>query len=344
MANSRAIVDRFAQAWPAETWQRERLLLAISGGADSVALLRLLLTSGVPTTKIVLAHLDHQLRTDSADDAQFVEQLAHAQGCQVILGQRSVQAHATAQGDGIEAAARQLRYDWLTEIAQAEAIRYVLTAHTQADQVETILHRLLRGTGLTGLVGMRPFRELTYGITLARPLLHFDRAELRDWLTAIKQPWREDPSNQSRDYTRNRIRLDLLPALRMDFNPNIDQSLLQLSQQAGDLLDELQPAIAAAVQHYTRRVAGADALAIQSVTVEQCSDVLLSEMLRSIWHAQGWPSGQMTAGHWHDLVAWCRLETICRPDAKATTSQRTDFPGQVRVKKTADGVELHRLG
>jgi tRNA(Ile)-lysidine synthase len=337
MANSRSIADNFAKAWPAESWRGERLLLAISGGADSVALLRLLLTSGVPATQIVLAHLDHQLRADSADDAQFVQQLAHQQGCHVIIGQRSAHALAASQGDGIEAAARQVRYDWLTEIAQANALRYVLTAHTQADQVETILHRLLRGTGLTGLVGMRPFRELTYGITLARPLLHFDRQELRDWLTAINQPWREDPSNQSREFTRNRIRLDLLPALRADFNPNIDQSLLQLSQQAAELLAELQPAIAVAVQRYTRRVAGADAIAVECVAVEQCSDLLLSEVLRSIWHAQGWPSGQMTAGHWHDLVAWCR------PETKTTTSQRTDFPGCIRVKKTADGVELHRL-
>ncbi|MBL8795339.1 MAG: tRNA lysidine(34) synthetase TilS, partial [Planctomycetia bacterium] len=232
------------------------IVVAVSGGPDSVALLRALLAVAAPESPLVIAHLNHRLRGDESDgDAEFVHQLhAALLPLRPDLGLRcdtiDVAAIARERGDNLESTARQTRYDWLTEVAVAAGCRFVATGHTADDQAETILHRLLRGTGLTGLRGIAARRPLANGIELLRPLLGVGRAEVLAYLDELQQPYRQDSSNQCLDLTRNRIRHELLPLLVRDYNPAIAQLLNQLAAQAeeaaGIVADAAQALLASA--------------------------------------------------------------------------------------------------
>ncbi|MBF0628720.1 MAG: tRNA lysidine(34) synthetase TilS [Magnetococcales bacterium] len=187
-----------------------RLMVAVSGGADSMALLHLLIKSGVSaTTELIVAHFDHGLRIDSDQDALFVSRQAAALGvtCHVTRWNRPLQP------GNLQEQARQARQAFLIRTAHHSQARHIAMAHHQDDQAETVLDRLLRGSGLRGLGAMRPAQPLTEEITLIRPLLDLRRQELRAWLQNHGLPWREDPSNQSPQYQRNRIRHAAIPAL-----------------------------------------------------------------------------------------------------------------------------------
>ena len=188
------------------------ILLAVSGGADSVALLRAIVrlkTAG--EGRVVAAHLNHQLRPDEADaDEAFVVDLCRRLGvaCEVGRvatrpGRRRGPRSGGPAGHGIGSSKRR---------PTACGARYVVTAHTADDQAETILHRILRGTGVGGLGGMSRTRPLGLA-TLLRPLLTFRRAELEAYLHDLGQPYCDDSSNRDVRFTRNRIRHELLPWL-----------------------------------------------------------------------------------------------------------------------------------
>ena len=187
-------------------------LVAVSGGGDSVGLLRILHrlaeTLGL---HLSVAHLDHGARgEDACADAAFVAALAGSLELPFVLG-----TWRPTRTGHFESDARRARYNWLTEAARARGSSVVALGHTRDDQAETILHRILRGTGPRGLAGMPPTRLLASKprITLARPLLDISRREVRDYLADLKQPFREDESNADLTRTRARIRHDLLPKL-----------------------------------------------------------------------------------------------------------------------------------
>lgn len=186
------------------------LLAAVSGGSDSVALLHLLLTSGhLPRERLVVAHFHHNLRPDADLDARFVEEVATHLGVRFMADRWT---HPPERGNRAEQA-RQARYAFLLHAARMTHATHVATGHQRDDQAETVLERLLRGSGVGGLAGMRPQRPLGEGVTLIRPLLPFDREELRTWLRQQNLPWREDPSNDSTLRTRGQLRHRLLPLL-----------------------------------------------------------------------------------------------------------------------------------
>src|SRR6516165_2210826 len=232
LQKSISLLERVAAFMAAVGVAREPGVVAVSGGPDSVALLRLLLVlhkSGSIGT-LTVAHLNHQLRDAASDvDEDFVRCLATNLGLP-FRGQRiNVAELARARGENLEGTARQVRYDWLTEIARREGARWVATGHTADDQAETVLHRLVRGTGLQGLSGIPPSRELAPGIELIRPLLNTTRAEVLSYLKDIRQSFCTDASNTDLSFTRNRIRQELLPALARDFNPEIVSVLCRLT-------------------------------------------------------------------------------------------------------------------
>jgi tRNA(Ile)-lysidine synthase len=205
-----------------------RVGVAVSGGADSVCLLKILLEL-VPRWDLHLRvlHLDHRLRgADSRADAEFVQRLAAASGLPFDL--RSV--NVAALGGNLEQAAREARRGFYLGLMRDRVVDRVATGHTADDQAETVLFRFLRGAGITGLAGMRALTP--EGI--ARPLLELRRAEIRSWLSAQGIEWREDSSNAERRFARNRIRMDLLPALERDWNPSLAGTLVQLSRIARD--------------------------------------------------------------------------------------------------------------
>ena len=227
---------RLAAAWPPPAWHDVTVLLAISGGADSVALLRAavaLKTAG--EGRLAAAHLNHQLRPGEADaDEAMVVALCRRLGVACEVGRVQLDLTGPAGGDGLEAAARQARYQFLEATAARLGARYVVTAHTADDQAETILHRIVRGTGIGGLAGMARTRPLG-PTTLIRPLLGFRRAELLAYLDDLGQSYRDDSSNQDIQFTRNRIRHELLPQLAEQFNAGVVDALLRLGSLAGEV-------------------------------------------------------------------------------------------------------------
>ncbi len=208
-----------------------RVAVACSGGADSVALLRVLLDlREVLGVVLSVAHFHHQIRGAEADaDQQFVQDLAARHKLEFHLGSGNVPAHAGKHKISIETAARDLRHQWFAELVKDGKTELIATAHTLDDQAETVLMRILRGTGVRGLAGIAPAQKAKH---LIRPLLTTSRQEVEFYLKTIGQPWREDSSNQDDAHTRNRIRHTLLPLLEQDFNPAIRQTLADLAELA----------------------------------------------------------------------------------------------------------------
>src|SRR5690348_12026561 len=212
--------------------QGMRVAVAVSGGADSVALLRALIEAA-PEIGLVLsvAHLHHGIRGADADaDADFVAVLAAEHG--LAFHRKDVDAPAVARTkrESLEEAARNLRYQWFDELLSSGLADAVATAHTLDDQAETVLHKLLRGAWTEGLSGIHPVLNRPKGVVL-RPLLGIRRAEIEAWLSQIGQSWREDLTNADTVYTRNRLRHELLPALAA-YNPRIYAHLADLATLA----------------------------------------------------------------------------------------------------------------
>lgn len=214
----------------------DRLCVAVSGGADSVALLRVLLElQSELGIVLAAAHFNHQLRgEDSEADEAFVANLAHGLGLTFFSGRADVRRYAGVCKQSIEAAGRELRYQWLTRVATEQRFDSVATAHTLDDQAETVLQKFLRGAGTRGLAGIYP--ELVAigqrNARIVRPLLCVTRNEVEHYLAALGQDWREDESNLDRHFARNRLRHDLLPLLEREYNPSVRQVLSQMAEVA----------------------------------------------------------------------------------------------------------------
>ncbi len=210
-----------------------RVAVAVSGGADSVALLRVLLElCGEVGIVPVVAHFNHQLRGEESDaDEQFVAELARQHDLPFFAGRADVREHATAKKLSLEHAARDLRYRWLHDLAVEQKLSAIVTGHTSDDQAETVLMKFLRGAGTRGLAGIRPIIMLE-DCPVVRPLLEVSRAEIEQYLQLLEQPWREDRTNSDTKLTRNRIRHELLPVLERDYNPSIRRVLSETAELA----------------------------------------------------------------------------------------------------------------
>ena len=207
------------------------LVVGVSGGPDSVALLDALRRLGYA---VVAAHYHHGLRAAADADAAAVQALAGRLGVPFVMARGDVITAAARRGESVETAARAARYRFLFAAASQQRAVGVAVGHTADDQVETVLHHLLRGSGLRGLHGLRPCRVLpswSPTMPLLRPLLEVTRADTIAYCRARGLPLRWDASNWQRHYTRNRLRLDILPRLRVE-NPAVDVALRRLAEIA----------------------------------------------------------------------------------------------------------------
>jgi tRNA(Ile)-lysidine synthase len=316
---------QLAEAWPPADWSDVTVLAAVSGGPDSVALLRALVavkTGG--RGRLCAAHLNHQLRPDAEADERFVVDLCGRLGVTCEVGRAAVERLAAQSGDGIEAAARTARYRFLEQTAGRLGARFVVTAHTADDQAETILHRILRGTGVRGISGMARARALGHA-SLLRPLLGIRRAEVLAYLDAIGQPYCSDQSNRNPRFTRNRIRRRLLPRLQREFNPDIIEALLRL----GNLAGEAQAAVDRQVDGWFDRCvtidgqceAGIDLVGLLHLSGR--SYYLVRELLVALWRRMDWPRQAMGRAQWDELGQMA---------ASATSVAKRAFPGGVTVE------------
>jgi len=217
------------------TSSRTRLIVAVSGGPDSLALLHLLAQAS-PTfsLELVAAHYNHHLRPTASRDAEQVAHLAQTWGLPCIVGQGQVETLAKTWGMGLEAAARRARYTFLGEVAQAQQAETVVTAHHADDQAETVLLQVLRGTSAAW--GLRPIAPLPFNphLHLWRPLLHASKAQLLDYCQRQAIAFLHDESNDDPRFTRNYLRQQLAPHLA-HINPAWITALGRFAQaQAAD--------------------------------------------------------------------------------------------------------------
>jgi tRNA(Ile)-lysidine synthase len=321
---------RLATFWPPDAWQDVTVVLAISGGPDSVALLRgmaALKTAGAG--RLVGAHFNHHWRGAEADDDQrFVVELCRRLELDCRTGD-AAQPPASGAPEGWEAAARDDRYEFLLRTAQALGARYVATGHTADDQAETVLHHVLRGTGLAGLAGMSRVRSLGPDVTLVRPILEIKREEVIAYLTAINQPYREDHTNADTRFTRNRIRHELVPLLAREYAPGVVDSLVRLAAVAGDaqrLIEWMAEKLCdRVVDHANESRVTVDCQALSGQDRH-----LVREVLIAVWRRQGWPMRAMGFAEWNRLAEMVAASVECKHV----------FPGAVTAERTGEQLVL----
>jgi tRNA(Ile)-lysidine synthase len=213
----------------------DRVAAAVSGGADSVALLRLILELRAELGIILsVAHFNHRIRGEASDDDErFVHQLAQHHGLELHVSSGDTPAHANRTKQSLETAARGLRYSFFQDLISCGAVSKIMTAHTLDDQAETVLMRIVRGTGTSGLAGIYPRLKVgEHRGEIVRPLLGVRRCEIEEYLRALGQAWREDATNLDVKHIRNKVRHALLPLLEREFNPSVRQRLAELAEIA----------------------------------------------------------------------------------------------------------------
>lgn len=200
--------------------QGEKVVLGVSGGADSIALLYSLNELIDYGLELIIAHLNHRLRVDEAKrDADFVKEIAKSLGLTFVYAEVDTLKYKEESQLSTEDAARQLRYKFFDQVMSKHYATKLATAHTLDDQAETVLMRLIRGSGSKGLSGIPPV-----SINIIRPLIEISRSEIENYLNSRDIKWVEDASNVSREFLRNRIRHDLIPELE-SYNPQIKETL-----------------------------------------------------------------------------------------------------------------------
>jgi tRNA(Ile)-lysidine synthase len=242
--------------------KQQQVLVAVSGGQDSLCLVRLLLDLQPKWSwKLAIAHCNHRWRSDSSANATYVEQLAQR-------WQIPYFGAVAADIPPSEAAARAWRYQALAEIAQAQGYHAIATGHTASDRAETLLYNLMRGSGADGLQALTWQRELSPGLQLVRPLLDITRAETALFCqTAQLQVW-QDSTNQDLHYARNRIRQALLPYLKTHFNPQVEQVLAQTAELLRAEVDYLE-GVAAALREQATPQTAPEASALEEPAAEE---------------------------------------------------------------------------
>jgi len=300
---------------------REPGVVAVSGGADSVALLRAL--AACRTGTLTVAHVNHQLRGEESDaDEASVRALAKELGLEC----RVKSVNIAAFGGNLESTARRVRYEFFAELGTA----WIATGHTADDQAETVLHRLVRGTGIQGLRGIAAtawgYAAAKPQATIIRPLLTVTRADIIEYLVELGQSFRDDSSNADPKFTRNRIRHELLPLLRT-FNSDVVASLARLAEHASD-------AHAIITAKATEVLAKAERPRVGDTIILDVSDLgtsraVVRAVLRVLWERECWPQDQMDADAWDRAcaVADCKVPAC-------------DFPGGISARHAGRVVQI----
>ncbi len=216
--------------------QGSLVLAAVSGGQDSMAMLSILNgLAGDLKFKLAVGHFDHKLREGSNRDRDFAKRAAEGMGLPFYAGEGDVAEIVKKSGDTIEEAARKARYSFLWSKTLEIGAERLATGHTRDDQVETVLMRILWGSGIRGLSGIPARRGM-----LIRPIIHLSRDDTARYCSEHRLPYAIDPSNQDKRFMRNKIRLELLPFLKKSFHPGVDENILSLCSNAQTLLASIK--------------------------------------------------------------------------------------------------------
>ncbi|MDE1548067.1 tRNA lysidine(34) synthetase TilS [Jeotgalibaca caeni] len=267
-------------------WARDDVvLLALSGGVDSMALLDLFLQlTPEERPQIIALHVHHHLREEANLDCQFVEEYCSTRDVPFVVKHWEPDIHPATN---IESAARQFRYAFFAEQMEALDAKVLVTAHHADDQMETILMRLTRGSTLEGYAGIQKKRPFHTGV-LIRPLLHLEKESLYTYCEKRDVPFREDHTNQEMTYTRNRFRQNLLPPIKSE-NRQASKHFQEFSEDLNDLLEVAMPVIEAAYHRSFTGSVGKWTLAISTFQeeTEVVQRFVLGYFLQQIWQREG---------------------------------------------------------
>lgn len=318
-------------------------LVAVSGGPDSTALLHVLAHARqLQQFEVHAAHLNHQLRgKDSDADEAFVCTVCHSLRIPLHVERRDIRILQGKVGN-LEATARRLRYDWLHETAHQiiasstlaianKILIWIATGHHAGDQAETVLHHILRGTGLRGLRGIAPHRALDSQVALVRPLLKVPRQQILHYLQTQDLSYCHDHSNSDLRLTRNRIRHELLPLLEVRYHLATEQHLLQLAQQAQEWQEYISAQATMLLKQVEKPRVGQQ-LVLDQPTLNSLPRLMVREILHLLWEREGWPLSGMTQAHWERGT---QIASGLLPAG--------DFPGGVRMMYRGHAVQLTRV-
>ena len=331
---SQPILQLMQKTIPADCWPAggERLVIGISGGPDSTALAFLLdeLSSTEDRDwRLHLAHLNHGLRgTDSDHDARFVTDLAERHGWEVTIDHRPVRERAKQSGGTLEETARNERYDFFERVLTNQNAQVIATAHHADDNVETVWHRLIRGTGIRGLSGIPAIRPLRKGqpYRLIRPLLNVRRADILAYLDERGMTYCHDHTNEVTEFTRNRIRNELIPKLEQDYNPSVADAVLRLAEQARRLNEFVQRAVDEKFPTMLIGERGAEhptEITLNATALLREPQALQTELIRRAIANLGIGEKKLTFGH---------LLAIVELVEKNVSGKRLELPGGLTVE------------
>jgi tRNA(Ile)-lysidine synthase len=317
-------------------FSNDKILLAVSGGADSTALLHVfsvLKLQNLFTSDLYCAHINHQLRNDADSDEEFV--MSQAEKLNVPITTRRIDVRGFARDNklSIETAARQLRIEKLVENAKANKCNWIVTGHQKNDNAETIIHRLLRGTGFRGLTGIRPVRNFDENIVFARPFLCVTRDEIIQYLQQKNLKWREDYTNKDYSYTRNHIRHRIIPALQEDCNGSLIELLSKLSISA----NRFYKSVCVQADNLWQKAAKCGD---EKVTLdlrffsEQFPPVKLELIRRSLSHI-GCGEAQLTSSHYE------RILNLTKQNSSRKVIQ---LPDGFIIRKEDENIVIRRAG
>ena len=334
MARSTSIADRLIAALDRFGVKEGKLLVAVSGGLDSMALIDLLKVAAPPLQlELVVAHFNHKLRGAASDsDQQFVEEYCINANLPIRLGGAAVREMASLNRSNLEAAARLARYRWLATQAQEAAARWLATAHHADDQAETVLHHLFRGTHLRGLRGIAARRKTGEGIVLIRPLLGVTRRELEAYMRANGLCFRDDRTNQDVSFTRNWLRHAILGPLKERYGDQVIRRVSALAREAGRNhrrgVRQARRLLAQAERPRVGNTVILDATVLRDHRFE-----IVAEAFILLWRRENWPRSAMTRLHWERLVGLLMY-----------SKTSADFPGRIRAERRGSVLRIALTG
>ena len=301
---TQAVIQAVNGNFPISSWFEFKTVLAVSGGSDSVAMFRAfeIISRERPSARdqLIVGHIHHSTRPQCDEEEAFVRDMAEKAGVSLEVRRRNSSKSSS------EETLRDDRYRLLQEIAEKNSARFIVTAHHQSDQVETVLFRLFRGTGLDGLRGIPSRRRITTDLTLVRPMLDLNKSTILKFLEEIQSPWCEDSSNENLDFSRNYIRHQILPVIAKRFGGQqddirkIEDRITRLSEQANESQQFIESLVEPLIEKYV--TINKQQLMIQKQPLHGVHRVLLKQLVRQAWASMGWSQQKMTAKKWEQLV------------------------------------------
>ncbi len=312
------------------------MVVGVSGGCDSVGLLAAMVEISRDRGRkwsLRVAHLHHGLRDDADADAEFVAELSRKWDVPCTIEHHDIPTESTQSARGLEETARDVRYAFLRDLAVRTESVCVAVAHHADDNVETVLHHILRGTHLRGAVGIPPVRKLPDSdVLLVRPLLQCTRDQIEEFVRSLRLHWRTDRSNTDVRYRRNFIRHQLLPMLRQGVNPKVDEAILRFASAVREveeyLLDQGRALLGEAERH-----SGATSLSLDLKTMTPAPPIVRKVAMRLALEELGLPLQGMSMERFDELSA------LCEPDGRPAVT----LPGNFVARKQRDEILIAPL-